>query len=89
MYSSWWQNARWHLRKIHSSGMKMNLHNLKKRLAFVFPASNRNGDVKDASVAMYVKDFDRVLDSMGCDENDLLAAIDKNWDAWTPSFKKK
>lgn len=67
----------------------MKLQVLKKRLAFVFPASNRNGDVTDSSVAEYVADFDNVLASMGCDENDLLVAIDNNWGPWIPSFKKK
>lgn len=65
----------------------MNLKVLKKRLVFVFPASSRNGNVSDSSVAEYVADFDNVLDSMGCDENDLLAAIDKNWESWRSSYR--
>jgi hypothetical protein len=67
----------------------VNLQSLKKRLAFVFPASTSDGFVRDESVAEYVEDFDRVLTSMGCDDNDLLSAIDKNWDSWRPSFGTK
>ncbi len=67
----------------------MNLKTLKKRLAFVFPASRSDGTVTDSSVAEYVVDFDKVLASMGGDENELLSAIDKNWEPWRPSYNSK
>lgn len=60
----------------------MNLLSLKKRLAFIFP-----GSTTDGAVAEYVEDFDRVLESMGCTEQDLLLAIDANWDAWKPTYR--
>lgn len=67
----------------------MNLKALKKRLAFVFPASTRAGTVTDDSVAEYVADFDKVLAAMGGDENELLSAIDANWEPWRPSYNSK
>lgn len=67
--------------------MALNLQSLKKRLAFVFCASTSAGEIRDDAVADYVEDFDRVLENMGCDENDLLSAIDKNWEPWRPSYR--
>lgn len=61
----------------------LNLQNLKKRLGFFYPSARLESDEIDS----YILGFDAVLLTMGANENDLLAAIDANWDSWRPTYK--